>query len=278
MSKGNPYNPDKLPNHLGWQGWQLDLPYDWNPARLAGTDRTGGLIVADLEGPRLEITWKTVRRTTAVDLSRLTARAKRGQPEWSVMPVSELGRGMICGYRSVAADGTISMMLLSGISHRLALLKLTPSPQAGREGSSALLLEDTPVEEACPWCVYGFAWTVPAGFRLIDRSFAPGHTRVEFRDRRQGLTFQRWALAGVAPEGNSACSPVAIPGLRSHNGHDLRIRSLPANGLWGRLRHTATAEAEWVCPLAQRRYRVSSSGPQPLAALETSIQEVVCHR
>jgi len=48
------------PRHsLGWQGFTLTLPADWDLAQFGGTQENGTMRVDDGDGPRLEMRWET---------------------------------------------------------------------------------------------------------------------------------------------------------------------------------------------------------------------------
>jgi hypothetical protein len=265
-------------NHLGWQGWRIDLPADWNPARLVGTDRRGSMIVADLEGPRLEMSWKTVRSARAVDLSRLTRRSRRERFVWAELTADHLGEGIVGGYRTTGDDGAVITMLLSGVSRRLAWFKVLPARRGGPGGDYQrdILLADAGGRTTVPWCIYGFAWAVPKGFRLVDQAFTPGHIRVEFRHRRRQLVFERWAVTGERAE-TPAAAPPADTSVLSHNGHEVCATASRPARLWDRLWRRSASLAEWVCPDARRRYRISASACCSPRALEEAVRSVICH-
>lgn len=68
---------------LGWQGFTLTLPSDWDLAQFGGTQEKGTLRIDDGDGPRIELRWETppasvdLERSIADFLSRLQRDAKK---------------------------------------------------------------------------------------------------------------------------------------------------------------------------------------------------------
>ncbi len=47
---------------FAWQGWQLQVPEEWNPVNLQGTFEAGYALLSDIHRPRVGIRWGTPRR------------------------------------------------------------------------------------------------------------------------------------------------------------------------------------------------------------------------
>ena len=68
---------------LGWQGFTLTLPSDWDLAQFGGTQEKGTLRIDDGDGPRIELRWETppksidLERSIADFLSSLERNAKK---------------------------------------------------------------------------------------------------------------------------------------------------------------------------------------------------------
>ncbi len=72
------------PKHwLGWQGFTLTLPADWDLAQFGGTQQKGTLRIDDPDGPRIELRWETppasidLERSISDFVSRLERDAKK---------------------------------------------------------------------------------------------------------------------------------------------------------------------------------------------------------
>ena len=51
---------------LGWQGFLMRVPSEWNPGRLTGDFKTGSLRVDDAEVVRMEMEWREAQGDVSV--------------------------------------------------------------------------------------------------------------------------------------------------------------------------------------------------------------------
>ena len=279
-----------LDSHLGWRGWQIDLPSDWNPVRVGGSARSGTVIVADLERVRLELNWRRVRSSARLDLSRV-ARAgqggKRASLTWRSPDPAGTGGGILDTRRAVAGNGDVLALLASRASDRLLFVKVAGTPDRRVEPLADRILNavaDASGEASVPWCVYGFAWSVPAGFQLSGHRFAAGRATLTFRRRRRSLTLERWALAGAggrpAPGRSEPAGSAESAAGRcvSHNGHEISLAPVARRKLWHRITGGQAWRADWTCPVSKRGYRVEAGGPEAADRLEAAIRSIACHQ
>jgi len=303
-----------LVNHLGWQGWQVDLPTEWNPLRLSGSARAGTVVVADLERPRVELDWRRVRSIGGADLSRAGGSRRHTSLSWKPLAGAAVGAGIIDGRRAVAENGDVLALLLSGESRRLLFVRIASEPGGNVEPTADRILAaiaDAGGASSVPWCVYGFAWSVPAGFQLSSHRFAAGRAALTFRrgrrllgplprkpragganDPAEGptlwlratrkaarLRFERWTLAGDRSEPAEADDSTGTDvgyGLE-HRGHEIRMARVPRQKLWDRLAGGQAWQARWICRSAKRGYRVEAAGPEADRLLRAAVLGVECH-
>ncbi len=267
-----------LDNHLGWQSWQLDLPAEWNPARLSGNARAGTVIAADLERVRLELSWRRVRSVAGVDLSRAARARRRDSLTWRADACR--GEGIADSRRAVTDNGDVLALLLSAASRRLLFVKVAGTPGGAADPTADRLLAsigDASRRASVPWCVYGFAWSVPAGFQLTGHRFAAGRAVLTFRHRRQSLTFERWVLAGTGPTEGTGPADGCPAGTLDHNGHEVRMVRPARRKPWHRIVSGEAWRAEWICETSNRGYRLEAAGPDAARLLEAAIPGVNCH-
>lgn len=272
--------PVELDNHLAWEGWQTDLPSSWNPIRLTGSARAGTVTVADLERPRLELNWRRVRSARRVDLARLARGRRRTTLDWTPLRPPLIGEGIADARRAVADTGDVLALLLSRRSPRLLLVKIFANNQHAITDPLLASIADATGSPTVPWCVYGFAWSVPEGLQLSDRVFDAGRARLTFRHRRRSLTFQRTTLVGRPPPNAGPDAEVStIPAtVLEHNGHEIPLRRVGPTAAWHRGLTPHLWTADWVCPASQRRYRVEATGPDAPNLLQAAVRGVGCHR
>jgi len=270
-----------LDNHLGWQGWQIDLPADWNPGLFRGNARSGTVIVGDLERPRLELNWRRVRSARRVDLSRLTRADKSGKTTWK--PFACRGGGIADARRAVADNGDTLTMMLADASRRLLFAKIVGTPEATAEplaDSVLASLGDATDRPAVPWRVYGFAWTVPPRLQLARHRLEAGRTSLTFRHRRRSLILQRWIAADGDPD-DATLGPPDDKTHRTasvqHNGHHIQPVRASDRKLWDRLLGGQSWSAQWRCRPSNRHYRVQATGPESAAAVAEAVRGVQCH-
>lgn len=59
----------KVRRALGWQGYQTEIPENWNPGKFGGTRAKGDLRVDDENGVRFELRWEQSKKTPDVGKS-----------------------------------------------------------------------------------------------------------------------------------------------------------------------------------------------------------------
>ena len=278
-------NNDAVPfdNLLGWQGWQVNLPADWNPTRLSGDARTGAVIVADLERVRLELNWRRVRSRSRVDLARLAdrQRTRKSTPlTWTALKPGSGDTGIAEGRRAAADSGEVLVLLRSRASSRMLFIKIAPTPNGDPDPLADRIIHsitDASNEPGVRWCVYGFVCAVPRTFHLTGHTFAAGRARLTFRRRRESLAFERWALVGDQSSGSAGGADESSGINIEHNGHTVRTCTSRPRKLWDRMARGPTHRADWTCDTARRGYRIIAAGSGAARLLESAVRTVICH-
>ncbi len=302
MAKGKPKrkaSPQPW-SPFAWQGWQLDVPPDWNPVLLQGDGRRGSVVLADLEVARLELTWVAWpgRQTPSLDRSVKKQAASMVNPSVGPADPWPLADEFGGARELVSADGDeIRLVLNSPASRRAAVLRFSPHGLRDHRAvvcrivGSLADLSDRPM---VPWAIYGFSFAVPQCVVLSANQLQTGSAVLSFSGRRGELF--RFARVTSAGRLSDRVGPVELMARiegrsrrgytwqdqpqRTHRGHEVVVRHGWQPGL-SRLRrpsrrsvHTAT----WYCPECDRVFEVlrrgSRADPQRLLEL---IDHIECH-
>jgi hypothetical protein len=269
---------EELDNHLGWEGWQIDLPADWNPIHFSGSVRAGRVVVADLERERLELSWRRVRSADGVDLARLARRGRKDKRHWEEMTGAPVGGVFAQGRSAPAADGCRIAIFVSRASRRLLFVRLAAETGEAGCGHDRILasLDDRAAHDAIPWSVYGFAWQVPSGFQRSGQTFQAGRLFVTFRKGlSERLDFER-QMIGVAPAGASRKSAIVDDTLE-HATHTVSMHRGNASSIWQRLLGRGLCVARWQCDVAERVFVVSAQGRPAAERVRKAVEGVACH-
>ncbi len=265
--------PRALTNRLVWHGWQLDLPDDWNPARLSGDHHRGLLIAADLERVRLELHWQRVRSPRRVDLTRVARARHPADAAWT-HTARHPGFDRAVFARPGPAESLA--LLLSPSSSRLLFVRIETDPP-GHADAILASLRDVASSDPTPWAIYGFHFTVPLGHTLADHAFFTGRAALTFRRRRCVLTFERHALAVPTPPDDAHDDTPAADPTFEHLGHPVHIQPSTPASPWHRFLRRDATTASWTCPASSRRFRVLAAGPHSRTSITPAVLGVRCH-
>ncbi|MFZ5571450.1 MAG: hypothetical protein ACOZF0_13700 [Thermodesulfobacteriota bacterium] len=199
-----------------WNGIRFRRPPHWEITRIGNQD----LLLADEEGPVLEIKWGPASGTFSHDalLKRLALKHRlHGPPGFSAIPVPEEwvqglrrfrlsgfewrdgttgGRGVIFDCPRCSKAGLIQFIHRPNRNH---------FPDISSNGISTTLLasfRDHSEDGRNLFALYDIRLVVPEAFRLHSYRFTAGAFELHFRHRRISLTFYRWGLAGLRLAGN----------------------------------------------------------------------------
>ena len=279
MSSPSAETTPALDNHLGWEGWQIDLPADWNPIHFSGSARAGRVIVADLEREQLEFNWRRVRSVDGVDLARLARSSRKDKRHWEEMTGTPIGDVFSQGRSAPADEGGQIAVLVSRVSRRLLFVRLSaPADDVGTNQADRIFasLDDRSDHDASPWCVYGFAWKVPSGFQRSGQTFQAGRLSVSFRKGLgERLTFKR-QMIDLKPAEPPPKSPTIDDTLK-HATHTIAVHRRSASSPWQRLLRRGDYVATWRCSVANRDFVISAQGRRAAKRVRRAIEGVACH-
>jgi len=280
MSSPSAETTPALDNHLGWEGWQIDLPADWNPIHFSGSARAGRVIVADLEREQLEFNWRRVRSVDGVDLARLARCGQKDKRPWEEMTGRPIGDVFAQGRSAPADEGGQIAVLVSRVSRRLLFVRLVaPADDVGANQTINRILaslDDRSAHNEIPWCVYGFAWKVPSGFQRSDQIFQAGRSSVTFRKGLgERLTFKR-QMIDLKPAEPPPKSPTIDDTLK-HATHTIAVHRRSASSPWQRLLRRGVHIATWRCNVANRDFVISAQGRRAVQRVRKAIEGVTCH-
>jgi len=216
---------------LGWQGWGLEHPADWELTRVRGSRRESYLALDDGERIRLEMSWKPVRRklpleklvekqVKAVELAargrKLDVRIRRrqgirrlagfqyecftwqtGVPKRGVPKPDEVGLGSPESRLGAPDVGSCELVARCRDCGRVILLRVVgdkdrpPMEEARRVFASLTCYSGKEFER---WGTFGLDVKVPAGFELEGSSLRTGMCELVFSDRRTELHVMRVSL------------------------------------------------------------------------------------
>jgi hypothetical protein len=263
-----------LDNPLIWQGWRVDLPADWNPAKLVGTARKGTVIVADLERQRLQVDWRNIRRASAVNLDRLTLRRKQAPLDWHRLDVA--GPGIVEARHAVGEAGETDAVLVTSKPARLMFVRIAPTAEGCPEPLAPRLLRSMGTaggDDRLPWAVFGLTFSVPAGLPLTSYHFAVGRARLTFRRRRRAVSIRRWSLAADL----DSVSDFARGEEHTRLGHPVTVRPASDRKAWDRWLRGPVWEASFTCPDIGRMFRLEASGSCARQDLLDLVDTIDCH-
>ena len=285
--------------YLGWQGWGFCCPNHWNPIVLGESRREGSTVLADLDGPRLELTWQTRPRHKRVDLARTleqqTARLT-GRVERHELDVLE-GSGFEASELVYDRDHRAAILALaSPATGRAAVLRLSlkgvDQPMAVAR-SIVASLDDYPGDQLTPWAIYGLAFWQPPKFELTLRNVLTGSTRLGFASGRKTLSFWRVSLrasGGLQDKPDKYFARAVGRKERRWYRFDTGWRTLADHrvtvtvgrmpvyrwpGQWPR-RHLLAWS--WSCPRSEQMYEVAATDWYlPSLLVEDAAAGLLCH-
>jgi len=211
---------------VAWDGLRLEVPPDWEPARLG----LGYLVLEDASGPRLTLRWQRLKKTREPEriLKRLARRKllrpdfrpggavaawlKAFPPEYQARACADAaGRG---------ADSVLFVIPGDGLAV-LAAPHARPNETSGSArmmADSSSTLSDDASEGASPWVLaartiaaapagdfslYDVQGQAPAGFRLTAFTVQLGHFHFQYQSTGGTLDFYRFAPSEVILRGSS---------------------------------------------------------------------------
>jgi hypothetical protein len=203
-------------HRFAWQGIQLDVPEDWNPSILEGTEKDGYCRLDDDEDVRLQIRWGTSRKTQPpsrlVDSylkgkgdrhSRKSAQKSRARRDTRLVNLS--GANTEC-FEAPETPFEFGMAIQCKQCSRYALVSmLSEKGRVGRALARRVFGSycDEPRGDLVPWSVYGFCFETPSRFSLSDHAVKAGRLEFAFHSSGERLRAIRFSLAETILRDNS---------------------------------------------------------------------------
>lgn len=218
---GSP-KPKAAARLVGWQGFTVRVPEDWDLTGFSGTDGSGYLRIDDSAEQGLEIKWVTeprrakrepdvtVRRESYFRLLRQAAKKKKLALETKEM---DAPRGALRGDRSAAGFTWLGdRKAVGAVWHcrtcRRTVIAQVLGDRSGRGGLSGIA-ESILGSLAChgdepgwrTWALYDLVTEAPVEFQLVSQELMNVYLRLHFEHKTSRLTVEQWSLANVARRG-----------------------------------------------------------------------------
>jgi hypothetical protein len=185
---------------LCWQGWRLDLPDRWDPAKLSGDADAGTILLADLHRPRLGVRWQTLKAKANVE--KAVDRAMReevGQlAALETTPANPPGENWHAGRLYIEPDppGRDVWIGYSRTTRRLFQI-VHHAHRRDRVLNDALLPS---LADDCDgeWSIFDLRCRVPDDAKLVKQRLNVGDLTLEFERRREPFVGRQLAVASVA--------------------------------------------------------------------------------
>jgi hypothetical protein len=262
---------------LAWNGIRLEVPADWDPARIGRRF----LLLEDADGPALALRWEPIAgrfdpEKTLQNLSRAVGtdaqlRSEAPPPLWKKAVTSGKGPSPeVSGFRW--QDGAGLLLYWSGIPiAALAGFYGDPPPAAGPVLAAIRPVFDRPT---LPYFLYDLHARVPADLNLDRFRFVPGAFELAFSGGGTRLRLYRWGPASmlVGGDGLAAFARQRIPSVPANAAEDGGTLQWET-GLGGPLgklvpgnRPRFEAGRVWRLPGPDRLLGVVAAGPTKEAA------------
>ena len=251
---------------FAWQGFQLQVPSDWDLSAASGDYDTGYCRLDDETMPRLEIKWRGGLRTKGA--SSLTDRFlkdarlnRKGSPvrikrdtALAEVPDADCECFFTCG-----ETDAVHMAVCCSVCGRASMLRVIQRPGDTSHAIARRILQsfrDHPSDDWMPWAILGFSLATPKEFRLKNHRFEAGRLQMDFAARRRSASAVRLGLARTALRGTTLLDwarrdPLGVwPGKRlafELSEHQGRPAVLVSGARRRLLRRRAMRGIVWLC-------------------------------
>jgi hypothetical protein len=215
----SPARARRLPRLLGWQGFSVATPDDWDLTGFYGTFAEGYLRADDSDALAVEIKWSTPKGRSAksidlVDrrnafLSALRKAARKRRHEFKESEEEAL-RGTVRADRQAVGFSWSADRKARGVlwhcrtCGRVAMAQVLGDP-SGRKGFSSVA--DTVLSsitchgansDTDHWSLYDLSVDIPKGFELLSAQLMNVYLRLTFQQGTARLSVEQWGAANVA--------------------------------------------------------------------------------
>ncbi|MDX1933878.1 MAG: hypothetical protein SFU56_14865 [Capsulimonadales bacterium] len=207
------------PKPIGWQGFTLDVPEEWDLTGFSGDETSGYLRVDDSEEQGAEIKWVTepakakkapeldARLETYFGALRRTARKKKiDLTTKEVAPPKSVLRDdrTVKGFQWVGDRKAFGAIWFCQTCKRVVIVQVLGHP-SGR-GSLGTVANEILGSLRCHgddpawriWALYDLYTEIPATFTLVGQQLMNVYLRLSFAHRAERLSVEQWAIANIS--------------------------------------------------------------------------------
>ncbi len=199
---------------LGWQGFELQVPEDWNFSVESGSQRQGFIRLASISSS-FELKWEKMEKKKKFSLESLVDKLiEKLQKSDKKLKLLKRGSSEVFGHNALyfhfesgyKGYGT-AWYCDKGEKIFLGLFTFKPEYKQARLTFQRCLgsLKCHTLDEWNTWTLFGFSFKTPSKFELMERKFLVGHTTLALsreelhpfcREKTEAF-FQYWGPANV---------------------------------------------------------------------------------
>jgi hypothetical protein len=215
--RGPPPLPPGFPRwkHFGWDGWQVQIPVDWDLGALDVSPRGGYFRLDDEFEPRLVVRWQPVKGDFDPEKA-IERHFKKNYPRLSAAdggPVPRIGAslpGLSKTFRelqyqtySLDLDEVRSMGLAAHCPKcsRAFVAELTAAPKGGAGDRLAKRVLGSLSEHSSGrlnrWEFFGLSFDLPSTLQAASHRFNQGYVSLAATEPRRRVELSRWTLANM---------------------------------------------------------------------------------
>lgn len=209
----------RVGKQIGWQGFTLLTPDDWDITGFSGTAEEGYLRIDDGEEQGIELKWGTEpKRTKKAPDPEVRAESYLGSIERAArkkrLPfeggVTDAPRGVLRPERSVVGfKWTGDRKAFGALWHctetRRTVMAQVLGDRSGRKGLAGIaesVLASVENKDGEPgwrvWSLYDLSVALPSRFLLVSQQLMNVYLRLSLADGTDRLSIEQWAVANVA--------------------------------------------------------------------------------
>lgn len=209
----------RTPRLIGWQGFTVRVPEEWDLTGFSGTEESGYLRIDDGAEFGMEIKWATepkrakrppdvtVRRESYFRALRQTAKKKKLDLETrdvdAPRPVLRPERAA-AGFVWTGDRKAIGAVWHCAACRRTVIVQVL-GPRSGKGGLSGLSA-DILTTLSChgdeggwrTWALFDLVTEIPSEFKLVSQQLMNVYLRLSFAHKTSRLAIEQWSLANVA--------------------------------------------------------------------------------
>lgn len=219
-----PGSQSLIPRLIGWQGFTLNVPEDWDLTGFSGDDQSGYVRVDDSDDMAVEIKWGTEPKKSKIEPdptgrreTYLAGLQKTGKKKKLEVQTRELEtfrpaqreNRTVAGFTWSGDRKAVGVVWYCRTSRRVVIAQVL-GPAGGRANFGTLAeailgsIESHTPGDYTTWCLYDLHTQVPNEYKLATQQLMNVYLRLSFVHRRQQmatLSIEQWAMANVARRG-----------------------------------------------------------------------------